>query len=242
MSSEIQRLTSSEDKVSLGSMADVDETRKTALVVLYDATCCAPEFGLAVEDFALELADLRARGITYHDLRWLICAGYVVHLHEQTPSRGLRRRVRPSNSLAFSERSCFLLTAEGEKFASHVQGNLSRPAPPGQRTATADRRVLREATPRWDASRRELRVRSLVVKRFKTPAANQEAILTVFEEEGWPIRIDDPLRRQSDLDPKRRLHDVIKCLNRNQVNRLIRFHGDGTGEGVGWELTGDGLS
>jgi hypothetical protein len=31
------------------------------------------------------------------------------------------------------------------------------------------------------------------------------------------------------------LHDTIKCPNRGQVNHLLRFRGDGTGEGVLWE-------
>jgi hypothetical protein len=64
----------------------------------------------------------------------------------------------------------------------------------------------------------------------------QEAILMAFEEEQWPPRIDDPLPGHPDLLPKRRLHDTIKSLNRNQKNSLIRFMGDGTGEGIRWEL------
>ena len=59
-----------------------------------------------------------------------------------------------------------------------------------------------------------------------------------FEEEGWPAKIDDPLAPQSQQDPKRRLHDTIKCLNRNQKNELLHFRGDGTGEGILWELVG----
>jgi hypothetical protein len=74
------------------------------------------------------------------------------------------------------------------------------------------------------------------VKRFKWQAANQERILTVFEEEGWPARIDDPLAPSPAIDTKRRLSDTIKCLNRKQANALIRFRGDGTGQGVIWEL------
>ena len=37
-------------------------------------------------------------------------------------------------------------------------------------------------------------------------------------------------------DPKRRLSDTIKCLNRKQANSLIHFRGDGTGEGIVWEF------
>jgi len=64
----------------------------------------------------------------------------------------------------------------------------------------------------------------------------QEVILMAFEEEHWPPRIDDPLPVHPDLIPKRRLHDTIKSLNRNQKTCLIRFRGDGTGEGIRWEL------
>ena len=86
-----------------------------------------------------------------------------------------------------------------------------------------------------------LGINGTTVKRFRWTAANQETILAAFEEEGWPHRIDDPLPPQPDQDSKRRLSDTIKCLNRKQINQLIHFHGDGTGEGVIWELVeGDG--
>jgi hypothetical protein len=86
--------------------------------------------------------------------------------------------------------------------------------------------------PFWDSNRRELRLGSQVVKRFKWPAMNQELIVLAFEEEGWPRRIDDPLPLDPNIDPKRRLHDTIKCLNRHQLIPLIKFRGDGTGQGV----------
>ena len=94
--------------------------------------------------------------------------------------------------------------------------------------------------PKWNGERHLLRVGDKIVKEFKVPSANQEAILTAFEEEGWPERIDDPLTPVGRIDPKRRLHDAIKGLNRNQKNSLIRFRGDGTGEGVQWSLISAG--
>ena len=90
--------------------------------------------------------------------------------------------------------------------------------------------------PKWDQQRRQLRVGPEIVKEFKLPSPNQEAILMAFEEEGWPPRIDDPLAPQPQLDPRRRLHDTIKALNRKQRNCLMRFMGDGSGEGIRWEL------
>ncbi len=96
--------------------------------------------------------------------------------------------------------------------------------------------VLEASKPHWDCDRHELIVSGSVVKRFRWPAANQETILGVFEEEHWPSRIDDPLPRTNGLDPKRRLADTIKCLNRNQHSNLLKFRGDGTGEGVLWDI------
>jgi hypothetical protein len=76
----------------------------------------------------------------------------------------------------------------------------------------------------------------MLVKQFRLPALNQELILAAFEEEAWPPHIDDPLPNALGQDPKQRLHDTIKRLNRHQVNRLIRFRSDGTGSGIIWEL------
>jgi hypothetical protein len=42
-----------------------------------------------------------------------------------------------------------------------------------------------------------------------------------------------------DLDPKQRLHDTIKALNHCHLLRIIRFSGDGTGEGIVWRLVHD---
>jgi len=95
--------------------------------------------------------------------------------------------------------------------------------------------------PSWIHCDRTLRLNQQIVKRFKWRAANQEAILSAFEEEGWPRRIDDPLSPLEDQDPKRRLSDTIKGLNKKQVNPLIRFRGDGTGEGVIWEASRNDL-
>ena len=90
--------------------------------------------------------------------------------------------------------------------------------------------------PTWDPDRQQLRVGRTVVKEFKVPAANQQAVLAAFQEEKWAPRIDDPLPPSPNQDPKRRLHSTINCLNRNQKRPLIRFLGDGSGEGVRWEF------
>jgi len=89
--------------------------------------------------------------------------------------------------------------------------------------------------PRWNAGARILRFKGTVVKRFTKPANNQEHVLMAFEEEGWPEHIDDPTPPHGDIDPKRCLHGTIARLNQHQERRLIRFSGDGRGEGIRWE-------
>ena len=90
--------------------------------------------------------------------------------------------------------------------------------------------------PRWDRDRHQLSLGRQLIKEFKLNSPNQEAVLMAFEEEGWPPRIDDPLIPHPDTEPKERLRNTIKSLNRKQVHRLIRFMGDGTGEAIRWEL------
>lgn len=92
------------------------------------------------------------------------------------------------------------------------------------------------AQPVWDSILRELRLGDRIVKRFRVPAANQELVLTVFEEDGWPSSIDDPLPPSPDIDPKRRLQSTVKSLNRNQIAPLLRFHANGNARRVTWEL------
>jgi hypothetical protein len=75
-----------------------------------------------------------------------------------------------------------------------------------------------------------------VIKHFRQPSVNQEMILRSAEELDWPDWFDDPLPRLAGINPKRRLHDTIKDLNRRQQTVLIHFKGDGTGIHIGWEL------
>jgi hypothetical protein len=90
--------------------------------------------------------------------------------------------------------------------------------------------------PQWDEGKRELTVGGVLVKSFHQTSRNQSAILAAFEEEGWPMRIDDPLRQLGDVDPKERLRATIKSLNRHQQSQLLRFAADGTGEGIQWHF------
>lgn len=79
--------------------------------------------------------------------------------------------------------------------------------------------------PHYDMELRQLTYNGEVVKRFKQPAKNQATILEVFQEEGWPRRIDDPLKPG-------KLNQTIKDLNARQNH--LRFLGDGD-KGIIWE-------
>jgi hypothetical protein len=114
---------------------------------------------------------------------------------------------------------------------------MAGPGPGAERLEISNGDARSGLIPYWDCVRQELRLGRDVVKVFKLYCPNQATILACFEEEHWPTRIDDPLPRRDDIEPKQRLHDTIKSLNRNQKCRLIRFRGDGTGQGIRWELS-----
>ncbi len=177
--------------------------------------------GLDVWEFAVEIRILLEVGLSLTNLRWLIFQGYVNHARERTRETDRQRQFCRVRNLACYSDTCFVLTLKGlELFRS---GAVTLHA------SAADRK------PHWDGQRRKLVWGESVIKEFRLPADNQEAILSALEEEGWPSRIDDPLPQTGEQEPKVRLHDAIKGLNRRQRHRLIRFRGDGTGHGILWE-------
>ncbi len=95
-----------------------------------------------------------------------------------------------------------------------------------------------EVKPFWDEKRRTLWLNGRLVKRYRQPAGNQEAILTAFQKQGWPAVIDDPLPEDWNFVPQVRLHEAIKALNRRQKAARIRFGGDGTGRPILWWIEG----
>jgi hypothetical protein len=201
----------------------------TALRLLSEAYGYAVSLGRDVWDFAVEMTTLREAGLSRSDLRWLACKGYVVHGVEARSRSRQRRYFHRNGPLALRAGTCFVLTDAGAKVAEAARG-ISKPAGPEPAPAAKAR------VPHWDGARRELWVAKSLVKRFLVPADNQELLLAAFEEEGWPPRIDDPLPPHRHLDPKRRLGEAIRRLNRNQKTRLLRFRSNGHGNGVCWEL------
>jgi hypothetical protein len=207
----------------------------TALALLLDAWDGAGDLCLDPREFAVELGELYAAGLNATLVRWLIGKGYVQHLRER-PARGAGARTfQVAAGLGLSRASCFVLTEAGLRLASEWAAAHRRPALPagGPGPQAAEKAPV---LPRWDAESRKLSWNGHLVKCFRLPAVNQETILATFEEEGWPPHIDDPLRSCRDVDPKARLHDAIKGLNRNQVHPVLHFGGDGRGHGVVWAV------
>ena len=196
---------------------------RTALHLLLQAWDHARQSRRDVWNFAVEIADLRATGLARSDLRWLISMRYVQHAIEESPLGAERRVFGRVGTLVFRDRSCFVLTEEGARFARTLEAGASSDV---------------AQAPFYDKDRRELRVGSRLVKAFRQPAPAQHTILSAFQELRWPARIDDPLPREPDQEPKLRLREAIKRLNRHQQHRVIRFRADGEGKGILWEIIG----
>ncbi len=212
-----------------------------ALAHLAEAGKCAGDAGRSPWEFAVEIGTLTELGVTAAALRWLVCRGYADHARELTRPNNHVRHFRASPNLSFVKETCFILTPAGMVLAgSGGFTSLLRFAPEaaeGPADQHADRGIATMRRPHWDQQCQILSVGGRLVKQFRVPSPNQEAVLQAFQRESWPPHIGDPLPATvSPQDAKTRLHDTIKGLNARQKSRLIRFRGDGRGCGVLWEL------
>ncbi len=230
--------------VELPSAAQLQEavtpSRQLALIHLLEAYDAAAEIGRDPQAYACQLDQLLAQGIHDTTLRWLLDQGLAQHLLETTRAAHHRRHFRPALNPHFSRASCFALTPAGLTLARQVL-EMSHGLP-GHEVSGADAAGLTHRagpepvplSPHWDADRRTLFFGPHIIKHFKQPSQVQQLILTAFEEEHWPPRIDDPLPPADEIDPKKRLSDAVFRLNKHQKNRLLVFTADGTGSGVQW--------
>jgi hypothetical protein len=86
--------------------------------------------------------------------------------------------------------------------------------------------------PRWDAEQGVLLYEDQVVRKVRPfpVATNIIKVLQAFETAGWPRQVEDPVKMGQQA-----LHETIRSLNK--YLRIIRFHSDGTGERIRWEVT-----
>ncbi len=219
---------------------------RPALAILLTAYDYAQDSQTDPWQFAVEFPELLSSGATLDDVRWLIHRGFAEHARETTIPGDEKRTFRRLAPTAFPSGVSVVLTSAGAAAIRPLVATPLPAAPPplGESSATPAlpspgaapaRRAVAFLKPEWDSGHRELRYAGRVVKRFRVPALNQIAILDAFQEEGWPEFIDDPIPPADEQDPKHRLNVTIKSLNRHQINRLIRFHGNGDGLQVHWE-------
>ena len=236
-----------------------DATR--ALAILMQAYAYAADCGADKWQFAVEFSDLLTSGLTRLDIRWLLYRRLIEHARETTIPGDSVRSFRALPATSIPKYSCIVLTDLGSALFRSAQACPIQSVPldsrhdrpdaskvntrRGQATAIpkADSPTPRASSPMkpaqciapiWNPNLRELRYREKLVKKYCVPAANQELILAVFQEEGWPEWIDDPLPPATDADPRRRLQATIKSLNRNQTTPLLRFHVNHGGQVVTW--------
>jgi len=195
---------------------------RAALRILLDAWDNAAQFQRHVWEFAVDVNRLQALGVTPEEIRWLIENKYVHHALELTGSAPARQVVEPANPSVLADNSRFVLTAASIEALRKLESQTSVSPP---------------RLPHYAVELRELRLERELVKRFRQPAPKQHGLLSAFEEQHWPPRIENPLDpHPADAAAKLSLNRAIQRLNRCQKTPLIRFRGDGTGMGVIWEL------
>jgi len=227
------RAPSSADGPTEAPASPLDSKLTLALSLLWQAHGCALDAHADPWDFALEIANLYEAGLTITQLRWLVVKGLVLHGSETSVYGDAHRSFTRSAGGNFLKTTCLVLSEPGAVFASQVlQASAAGNAGAAPRAEGAP--VQPALKPYWNPDVRELTLGDRLVKRFKVPARNQELILSVFQEEGWPTHIDNPLSGSDALDAQTQLHDAIARLNGKQAQPLLAFHGNGHGTGVTW--------
>jgi hypothetical protein len=195
------------------------------LVQLLEAFDTAVGLGCPIADMAALVSVLFRNGGTDGQLRALLAAGHIEAVN--SPPEG-PATVQPAGPLAVGATTRVVLTPQGAGFVRRLL-TTEDVGPAGSIVVPAPR-------PFWSAATSELLWRGVCIKRFRHDAANQRRLLDAFEGEGWPARLRFTLPAMPRRSGKARLHETIKSLNRGQ--KALRFHGDGTGQGVRWEANG----
>src|SRR5262249_44802055 len=151
-------------------------------------------------DYAVEIHVLRRIGLSGNDMRLLVQRHFVEHAQEVTTYESDQRTFQQTSGVAFAKRTCFVLTPLG---IAKAHCALNQAIPPEPVRAQTILPSLKCGVPTWDAARHVLSCGGQTVKQFTRPAANQEGVLSAFEEEGWPPRILDPLAPDLAQDVKR---------------------------------------
>lgn len=89
--------------------------------------------------------------------------------------------------------------------------------------------------PHWDAEKHCLYWHGQLIKHFKHEAPFQEAILAAFQASNWSRYLALELPKEEGVNPKERLRQTIKNLNRS-CRKRIHFSQEGNGTRVVWSV------
>src|SRR5947209_8906426 len=93
------------------------------------------------------------------------------------------------------------------------------------------------ARPFWDQPGHTLLWQGQVLKHFKGPPGNQEAVLTAFQKAGWPTVLNvAALGVDKGGRSKKSLHETIHNLN-SSLGPVLHFFQEGAGARIGWRAT-----
>ncbi len=219
-----ERVTPAKAQALLGWKDFADDRLFITLRRLQQLNTYATQNRIERDQLAVPISDFRTWGHSDTELRVLVIEGVVSHLRETSNISSDQRIFEKGGRYSLGDASCFIL-------AKNLQTLLTK----GSTLVPAVDPILPGIDqPHWDLKLRRLMYQGKLVKHFRCPAQNQETILSAFQEEDWPQRISDPIPPSKETESKQRLHDAIRSLNRNQTNSLVKFRGDGTGEGILW--------
>jgi hypothetical protein len=157
---------SSFSKVSAPSSALWTDRHRAALCLLRKAAEAARKEEQDVWQFAVEIGQLHALGLSNTDLRNLLCWGFLEHAQERKRTGSSERMFRPISTLALPRQTCFVLTAKGLEFAS--QPSIEEDEAGNARTAGST--AMKDTPPQiphWDSQLRQLSWQSCLIKEFQ---------------------------------------------------------------------------
>lgn len=200
-----------------------------ALTLLEQGVAYAFDANVAAQQFAVPVKPLLELGLTDADLRYFLVGGLVEHLIERPLKSGQRRFLASSPSRMDLDRSCFVLTPDGQRFASIISSRFDELVFAGKLPPEPPMRLR----PRWDPVDRELYWHVWIVKKFSVHADLQETVLQWFQDKGFPERVEDEFSDDG-VDRQERMHNAVVGLNRSQTACKIEFYRDGSKTGIRW--------
>jgi hypothetical protein len=216
-----------------------------ALSLLAESHILSQDAGCDTWHFAVGISELDGLSVSRGSLRWLLFRQFALHAYELRSTNDAVRVFSKSLGPCFQPNSSFVITPLGLSLLRRFESLSRRSAAndtelrvqfPRAPIRNADWAQSASEIPYYDRVRGELSVGEVLVRTFRRPARNQQAVLETFQELSWEARIDDPLPPVGEVAAKLRLNQTIKKLNSHQLSPLIRFIGDGSGEGVLWKF------